>query len=86
MAAPIRIGPLRGRDALDLARALAVRGLIGRPVRAGGSFSVEVADSHEESGRLLEEVTEALEDWLADRGRRGVGLDVAGSHRTVRAA
>ncbi len=86
MATPIRIGPMRGRDALDLARALAVRGLIGQPVRTGRSYTVEVADSHEESDRLVAEVTGALAQWLADGGRRSVTLHVAGSHRTVRAA
>lgn len=86
MAAPIRIGPLPGREALDLAQALAVRGIAGRPVRASGRYEVEIHDSHEDEDRLVHDVVDALGQWLADRGRVEVGLRMAGSRQTVRAA
>ncbi|MCC6222089.1 MAG: hypothetical protein IT201_01190 [Thermoleophilia bacterium] len=86
MAAPIRIGPLPGPEALDLAQALAVRGITGRPIRATGRFEVVVHDSHEDPDRLVHDLVDALEEWLADRGRLEVGVRIAGSEQTVHAA
>jgi hypothetical protein len=85
VAAPIRIGTLDAAEADDLVSALAVRGLVGRPVVANGERWVELHEAHEETERLLAEATAAVEAWLADRGRPAVELTVAGRTLTVRA-
>jgi antitoxin (DNA-binding transcriptional repressor) of toxin-antitoxin stability system len=86
VAAPIRIGTLDAAEADDLVGALAVRGLVGRPVAADGERFVELHEAHEETDRLVAEVTAAVEAWLADRGRPAVELTVAGRAFPVQAA
>lgn len=69
MAPPIRIGALGATEASDLAQSLAARGLIGRPVSTGGASWVEVHETREETTRLLADLTEAVETWLAEHER-----------------
>lgn len=69
MAPPIRIGALDAAEASDLAQSLAARGLVGRRVSAGGSSWVEVHETREETRRLLADLVEAVETWLAEHER-----------------
>jgi hypothetical protein len=85
VAAPIRIGTLDAREASDLVQALAARGLIGRPVRERGSHWVEVHEAHEETRRLLADVTAAVETWLSDREERSLSIEVEGRIREIEA-
>jgi hypothetical protein len=85
LAPPIRIEWLKAGEVVDLVSALAVRGLIGKPVREGRRHAVAVHDPHEDPRRLLAEVVDALEAWLADRGRETMVVRVGGAMRTVRA-
>jgi hypothetical protein len=85
VAAPIRVGILEVAEASDLAEALAVRGLIGRPVAARGKRWVEIHEPHEEEERLLAEVKEAVEAWLADRGHPAVEIRVGDRSIAVKA-
>ena len=68
MAPPVRIEWLDGAEAIDLVQALAVRGLVGKPLAERKRQAVVVHDPHEEADRLVD-VVAALESWLADRGR-----------------
>jgi hypothetical protein len=81
MAAPIRVGALGLAEARDLVEALAVRGLIATVDEADGSWYVELNEPHEETERLLGDLTVALETWLADRGRSA--LEVRAGDRTI---
>ncbi len=84
MAVPIRIGTLDATEASDLVQALAARGLIGRPLGADGERWVEVHDAHEETRRLLTDVIEAVETWLAEHDRDAVDVSVEGRlHRVT---
>jgi hypothetical protein len=85
VATPVRVERLEQHEALDLAQALAVRGLVGRPVRSRGVGALEIHDAREDTQRLLTEVVEAVETWLADRQRDPVVISVGGRKRTVRA-
>jgi hypothetical protein len=76
LAAPIRIGRLDAAEASDLVHALAARGLIGRSIASGGARWVEVCEAREETRRLLADVTEAVETWLADRARASLEIRV----------
>lgn len=78
MSAPIRIGTLDATEASDLVHALAARGLIGRPVAAESERWVEVFEAHEETDRLLADVTDAVSTWLAERARAAVDIEVEG--------
>jgi hypothetical protein len=86
VAAPIRIGTLDAVEAADLVDALAVRGLIGRSVEAGGHRWVELHETHEETERLVAEVSAAVADWLADRRRDEAEIRVGGRSIAVRSA
>jgi hypothetical protein len=83
LAPPIRIEWLEAGEAIDLMKALAVRGLVGILEREGSRHAVFVHDPHEETERLLAEVVEALESWLADRGRDAVEVRVGERVQTV---
>jgi hypothetical protein len=76
VAPPIRIEWLESREAIDLAEALAVRGIVGRPVRSTEGHAVVVHDPRERVDRLVDEIVAALESWLADRGRGPVSVRV----------
>lgn len=78
MAAPIRIGMLDATEASDLVHALAARGLIGRPVAAESERWVEVCEAHEDTSRLLADVTDAVSTWLAEHERPAVDVEVEG--------
>lgn len=78
MAAPIRIGTLAATEANDLVHALAARGLIGRLVVAESERWVEVCEAHEETSRLLADVTDAVSTWLAEHERTSVDVTVEG--------
>lgn len=82
MAAPIRIGTLDATESSDLVHALAARGLIGRTVAAETERWVEVSEAHEETKRLLADVTDAVSTWLAEHERSTVDVEVEG--RVVR--
>ena len=86
VAAPIRVGMLDSAEAADLVDALAVRGLIGKPVAADGEQWVELHEVHEDTERLVAEVTAAVEAWLADRRREHVEIRVAERSYPVHAA
>jgi hypothetical protein len=83
VAAPIRIGMLDAREASDLVQALAARGLIGRPVGEVGRQWVEVHEAHEETRRLLSDVTNAVETWLSEREERSLSIEVEGRVRQI---
>ena len=83
MAPPIRIGTLAADEARDLVEALAVRGLIGRATEAADGWWVELHDPHEETERLVAEVTEAVQAWLVDRNRPSATISVAERWTTV---
>lgn len=83
MAPPIRIEWLDGGDAIDLVQALAVRGLVGKPVLEDGRHAIVVHDPHEELDRLVADLVEALGAWLADRGRASLDVRVEGKRRRV---
>lgn len=85
MAAPIRIGTLDATEASDLVQALAARGLIGRPVGTEGDRWVEVSEAHEETRRLLADVTDAVAIWLAEHERESIDIEVEGRVQHVRA-
>jgi hypothetical protein len=83
VAAPIRVEWLEGREARDLVQALAVRGIVGKQVASAEGVAVLVHDPHETDERLLAELVQALEGWLADRGRDPVRVRVGDRTRTV---
>jgi hypothetical protein len=85
VAAPIRVGKLDSAEAADLVDAFAVRGLIAKPVGDGPRLWIEIHEAHEDTERLVAEVTSAVEAWLADRGRDEVELRVSGRSYPVRA-
>jgi hypothetical protein len=85
MAPPVRIEWLDGADAIDLVQALAVRGLVGKPLRRGNRHAVVVHDPHEDADRLVAELVAALESWLADRGGESLRLTLGDRSRTVSA-
>jgi hypothetical protein len=68
MAEPVRIEVENEAQALDLSLALAVRGLTGNVLFEHLRWAVEVGQAREDSRRLLAEVSEAVVDWLCDRG------------------
>jgi hypothetical protein len=78
VAAPIRIGPLDAIEASDLAQALGARGLTGRTVVADDERWVVVQETHEQTERLVADVSHALETWLDDRDRSAVDVHVEG--------
>jgi hypothetical protein len=82
---PIRIEWLEGGEAIDLVQALAVRGLIGKRVRRRAHHAVVIYHPHEGTERLLPDVIDALEDWLADRGRATIDVRVGDDRRSIRA-
>lgn len=86
VAAPVRVERLEQDEALDLAQALSVRGLVGRPLRVRKHVVLEIRDEREDPERLLKEVIDALEAWLADRHRDALLVSVGDTQRTVRAA
>lgn len=86
MAPPIRVGALDMTEARDLVEALAVRGLIATLEEGAGDILVELNEPHEETERLLADLTVALETWLADRGRSAIDVRVADRAIVVRAA
>jgi hypothetical protein len=63
-------------EARDLVEALAVRGLIATIEERAGDIIVELNEPHEETERLLGDLTVALETWLADRGRSAIDVHV----------
>jgi hypothetical protein len=69
MAERVRVDLESEPEAEDLSRALAVRGLAGRPATSGGRPAVEVTCRHEETDRLLADLLPALEAWRVDRAR-----------------
>jgi hypothetical protein len=69
MAEPVRVDVESEPDAEDLSRALAVRGLAGRPAASGGRPAVEISCRHEDTDRLLADLLPALEAWRVDRAR-----------------
>jgi hypothetical protein len=85
VAPPVRIEWLDGAEAIDLVQALAVRGLVGKPLRKGKRHAVVVHDPHEEADRLVAELVAALESWLADRGRESIQVTLDDSSRTISA-
>jgi hypothetical protein len=78
VAVPIRIGTLDATEANDLVHALAARGLIGRMVGTDGERWVEVSEAHEETRRLLADVTDAVSTWLTEHERQSVDIEVEG--------
>lgn len=82
---PIRIEWLEGGEAIALVEALAVRGLIGKPMRRRTRHAVVIYHPHEDTERLLPDVVEALEAWLADRGRETIEIRVGTDRRSIRA-
>ena len=66
----IRIESLEGGDCCSLA----LRGLIGSSEREGKLSAVVIPHPHEDTERLLPDVVEALEGWLADRGKESAEL------------
>jgi hypothetical protein len=82
---PIRIEWLEGGEAVDLVEALAVRGLIGKRVRRRTRHAVVIHHPHEGTERLLPDVIDALEDWLADRGRETIEVRVGADRRAIQA-
>jgi hypothetical protein len=85
VAPPVRIQWLEGGEAVDLVQALAVRGLVGKPLRRGNRHAVVVHDPHEEADRLVAELVAALESWLSDRGRESLEVTLGDRSRTVSA-
>jgi hypothetical protein len=83
VARPIRVGVLDAAEASDLVEALAVRGLTATSAARGGGHWVELHELHEETERLLVEVTEAVEAWRADRGRPPLQIQVGEQTRAV---
>ncbi len=86
MAPPIRVGPVDISEARDMVEALAVRGLIATVEETAGEILVELNEPHEETERLLGDLTVALETWLADRGRSAVDVHLGDRAIVVRAA
>jgi len=86
VATPIRIEGLDAAGAKDLVEALAVRGLIGRAAAEGEGFLVELHEAHEDTERLADEVTAALELWLADRGLDSAQVRIGDEVRIVDAS
>ena len=85
MAAPIRVGGLDAKEAEDLVQALAARGLIGHLVEAEGDRYVEVREAHEDTGRLLADVSASLDTWLVEHDRESVDVRVEDVSHTVAA-
>jgi hypothetical protein len=85
VAAPIEIGALQEAEAVDLVRALASRGLIGRRAEHGDELWLEVWEAREDTERLLGEVSAAVADWLADHDRPTLELRVGARVQTVAA-
>lgn len=84
MAEPIRIELASATEARDLVRALAVWGLTGLLVGAGGRLEVEIHSAREEKRRLFLDVVVALKAWLEDPGRDPVAVRVGDLLYTVR--
>jgi hypothetical protein len=82
---PIRIEWLEGSEAVDLVQALAVRGLVGKRARRRTRHAVLIYHPHEDTERLLPDVIDALQDWLADRGRETIEVRVGADRRSIRA-
>jgi hypothetical protein len=85
VATPVRVGTLDAAEAGDLVEALAVRGLIGTPVDGEGGRWVELRSSREKTERLLADVADAVEAWLADRGRAALEIRAGRHAYSVRA-
>jgi hypothetical protein len=83
VADPIRIEPLDAGEAYDLAQALSVRGITARPMPEGAPELIEIHDPHEQTERLVAEVTAALEEWLVDRRRGSIDVRIEGGARTT---
>jgi hypothetical protein len=66
-------------DALDLSRALAVRGLAARPAVSAGRPEVELHCGREEKQRLLADLLPALEAWRRDRAHGPLRV-ISGEH------
>jgi hypothetical protein len=77
MAEPVRVDVESEPDAEDLSRALAVRGLAGRPA-ASGRPAVEISCRHEDTDRLLADLLPALEAWRVDRARAHLRVTAGG--------
>jgi hypothetical protein len=80
VATPIRVGVLDAEEARDLIGALAVRGLVGRPLENGDDVWVELHGGREDADRLLSEAIETVSAWVADRGKESIDVD---AHRVV---
>ena len=85
MAAPIRSGTLAAGEARDLVHSLAVRGLVGRLDTTGEHGWVEVRETHEDTDRLLAEVTDAVAAWLREHERPPLEIRVEGAVHEVAA-
>jgi hypothetical protein len=67
MAEHVLVGVGSQADAVDLSRALAVRGLTARWTTVDGRPEVELRYRREETQRLLADLLPALEAWRRDR-------------------
>lgn len=68
MAEPVLVDVDTESEAIDLSRALAVRGLAARPTTVAGHPEVELLCRREERRQLLADLLPALEAWRLDRG------------------
>ena len=84
VARPIRVGVLDVEEARDLVGALAVRGLVGRPLERAGGVWVELHEAREEADRLLSEVIDTVSAWVSDRGKDSVEIHADRGVYTVR--
>ncbi|MCI0635214.1 MAG: hypothetical protein L0206_15085 [Actinobacteria bacterium] len=74
MTRPIRVGVLDAEEARDLIGALAVRGLVGRPLDEGHGVWVELHEGREDADRLLSEAMDTISAWVSDRGKDSVDV------------
>jgi hypothetical protein len=66
----IEVGSLA--EGFDLRESLARRGIQAVLVEADGAWEVQVTSPREEPERLLHDVTEGVESWLAGRDLGGI--------------
>jgi hypothetical protein len=84
VARPIRVGVLDAEEARDLIGALAVRGLVGRPLDEAAGVWVELHEAREDAERLLAEAIDTVRAWVSDRGKDAVEVHADTGVYTVR--
>jgi hypothetical protein len=83
MAEPVLVDVGSEEEALDLSRALVVRGLAARRTTIDGRPEVELHCRREETQRLLADLLPALEAWRRDRAHGPLRVIVGGRVHVV---